>query len=363
MQFLNFNVGFTDFNIFLVLFTLKGGFPLHFGTVYMKIKARISSLLCFVAMLISFFSLSVIFSQNTYAAGLSKLGYAAFTESHRQLDVFSYFGLDSFGYTVELPSNASLVSLEVDSSSSLTLKDDNGNYYPQSGGYFHSIPIDDSTTLYLTVKDIGTYTITFNREAPPSDDASISGAYYEFYAADGTRLTGKQFNGFSSSSSDYSFDMPEGSLYFTFQPSVSSGASVSYSAGGQSVQYSYIPVSANGVTVTVTAEAGNTKTYNINFNPVKKEEDKKEDISSSQQPESSSSSSSSYASSEASSELSSSESVLSSENSASSKQDPVLQPKHITNSLVSSFIIFGAALVAIIIVLVAVLKTGLHKKD
>lgn len=308
-----------------------------------------------ISFLISLISLA----PSVFAAGLTRLGFAAFTESRRQLNTFSYFDLTSFDYSVELPQNAAMVSLHVESSSSLTLKDDDGQYYPLSSGYFHGVPVDENTTLYLTVKDIGTYSINFTKPAPASDDASISSAYYEFYKSDGSRLVGKQFNDFSESVTEYSFDMPEGASYFTFQPSVSSGASVSYTAGGESVSYGHIPVDSKSVTVTVTAAAGNSKTYTINFNDIKEESSSSEAESSSS--ESSSSSAPSSSSSLASSSSSSSSSQSSSVSESSKAQ--TTEPHHITNSLVSSFIIFSASLIAIVVVLVMVLRTGLHKKN
>ena len=314
-------------------------------------------------MLISSILFFLLNAPRVSAAGLSSLSYAAFTESRTQLNTFSELSLNSFDHSIELPSNAAMVSLYMETSSSVSLKDDDGNSYPFSGGYFHAMPVDDNTTFYLTVNGIGTYTINFTKQAPLSDDASITSAYYEFYDTNGTRLVGQQFNGFTDAT-EYSFDMPEGSYYFTFQPNVASGASVSYTAAGKSVQYSHIPADAGSVTVTVTAAAGNTKTYTINFNAVKEESSSSESSSS----EESSSESSSETSSE---QLSSSQqSSTSSETSqSSSSKTSSLKPKSlpkqilITDSLSSSFLIFAVALGAIVIVIVMVLRTGLHKKD
>lgn len=293
-------------------------------------------------------------AQNSVS--LTKLGYAAFTSSRRQLNTFEYFSLNSNSFSVTLPSQAAMVSIEAQSGANMTLSDGSKTYSP-SGGYFHAIPISDSTTLTLTVQNVGVYTIQFNRQAAPSNDSSISGAYYEFYDAGGSRLVGKQFNGFSSGTTSYTFPMPRGSSYFTFQPNVAEGAQVSYTAGGKTVPYSNIPASAGSVTVTVTAPSGDKTTYTFQFQ--EEEEPESSSESSSEEPSSQESSSEQASSSESSSELSSQSSSASSQ--APQSSEPQEDVK-LTGSRVTAVVSFLLVLAGIILVLVLILRLGLHKE-
>lgn len=292
-------------------------------------------------------------------ASLSKLGYAAFTSSRRQLNTFEYFSLDSNSFSVTLPSEAAMVSIEAQSGANMSLSDGSKTYSP-SGGYFHAIPVSDSTTLTLTVKNVGVYTIQFKRQAAPSNDSSISSAYYEFYDASGSRLVGKQFNGFSSGTTTYTFSMPKGSSYFTFQPNVAQGAQVSYTAGGKGVPYSYIPASAGSVTATVTAPSGDKTTYTFQFQEEEeKEPESSSEDSSSEEPSSQESSSELSSSSESSSEISSQSSSASSQDSESSKSQEDVK---LTSSRVTAVVSFFLVLAGIILVLVLILRLGLHKE-